>query len=75
MKRLAEVENMTYRMQDETARIEHVLLAESSVEALLRTFAKAKSTSFENLLDPLLKVSMSISISISISLKAQLDPR
>jgi hypothetical protein len=45
------------RLSDETARVEDALTEPSSIEALLRMFTKAKATTFENLLDPLLKVS------------------
>jgi hypothetical protein len=44
------------RLQDETAKVEDALLEESSVEAIQRTFSRAKSASFENILEPLLKV-------------------
>jgi hypothetical protein len=45
-------------LADEIHRVEDVLLQSSSVQALLRAFDKAKATTFENLLDPLLKVSL-----------------
>ena len=45
-----------YRMQDETSRIEDALLEKASVDAILRAFSQAKSASFENMLEPLLKV-------------------
>lgn len=45
-----------HRLSDETARVEDALTEASSIEALLRMFTKAKATTFENLLDPLLKV-------------------
>ena len=46
-------------MQDETARVESVLLEDASIEAILRSFDKARLISFENLLEPLIKVSRS----------------
>jgi hypothetical protein len=45
-------------MQDETSRIEDALLEKASVDAVLRAFSQAKSASFENMLEPLLKVSL-----------------
>ena len=43
-------------MQDETARIEDELIKATSLEALLRCFVSSKANSFENLLDPFLKI-------------------
>ncbi|KAF8558280.1 kinase-like protein [Imleria badia] len=43
-------------LQDETAKIEDQLVKAESVEALLKCFVSAKANSFENLLDPLLKM-------------------
>lgn len=43
-------------MQDETSRIEDALLSETSIRAVLRAFGDAKSATFENMLEPLLKV-------------------
>ncbi|KIM52300.1 hypothetical protein SCLCIDRAFT_1223881 [Scleroderma citrinum Foug A] len=43
-------------LQDETAKIEDVLVKPESVDALLKCFVSAKAYSFENLLDPLLKI-------------------
>jgi hypothetical protein len=44
------------RLQDEPARVEDELLKPGSVESLLNCFVTAKANSFENLLDPLLKI-------------------
>ena len=44
------------RLQDETAKIEDELLRSESLEALLKCFVSAKANSFENLLEPLLKI-------------------
>lgn len=44
------------RLQDETARVEDVLVKESALEALVKCFVSAKANSFENLLDPFLKI-------------------
>lgn len=57
---LSALESILSWMQDETARVEDALLEDSSIDAVMRTFAKAKSTSFENMLEPLLKVSLSL---------------
>ncbi|KAG2060707.1 hypothetical protein BDR06DRAFT_948085 [Suillus hirtellus] len=43
-------------LQDETAKIEDELVSSESLEALLKCFVTAKANSFENLLDPLLKI-------------------
>ncbi|KAL5482758.1 CDC15_2 [Sanghuangporus weigelae] len=43
-------------LQDETARVEDVLVKESSLDALVKCFVAAKTNSFENLLDPFLKI-------------------
>lgn len=45
-----------FRLQDETARVEDVLVKESSLDALVKCFVAAKTNSFENLLDPFLKI-------------------
>jgi hypothetical protein len=44
------------RLQDETARVEDELVKPAGIDALLRCFAESKTNSFENLLDPLLKI-------------------
>ncbi|KAI0682393.1 kinase-like protein [Cytidiella melzeri] len=43
-------------LQDETAKIEDELLKPDSLDALLACFVSAKAVSFENLLDPFLKI-------------------
>jgi len=43
-------------LQDETAKIEDQLVKPESLDALLKCFVTAKANSFENLLDPLLKI-------------------
>ncbi|KAG6377196.1 hypothetical protein JVT61DRAFT_1249 [Boletus reticuloceps] len=43
-------------LQDETAKIEDQLVKPGSLDALLKCFVSAKANSFENLLDPLLKI-------------------
>lgn len=55
------------RLHDETARIEEQLLKSSSIEAILKVFLSAKANSFENLLDPFLKMAR-ISHPITIAL-------
>jgi hypothetical protein len=45
-----------YRLQDETAKIEDELLKPDALDALLKCFVNAKAISFENLLDPFLKI-------------------
>lgn len=44
------------RLQDETARLEDELMKPEALEALLKCFVSAKANSFENLLDPFLKI-------------------
>lgn len=44
------------RLQDETAKIEDQLVKPESLDVLLKCFVSAKANSFENLLDPLLKI-------------------
>lgn len=44
------------RLQDETARVEDQLVRPEAVKALLSCFISAKTNTFENLLDPLLKI-------------------
>lgn len=58
-------------MQEETARVEDQLAKAKSLDALLKCFVSAKAGSFENLLDPFLKICrISTSIAIGIA-KAQ----
>ncbi|KAL4249212.1 non-specific serine/threonine protein kinase [Abortiporus biennis] len=62
------LESILSWLQDETARVEDVLLKPSSLEALLRCFISAKTNCFENLLDPFLKITrISTSITIGIA--------
>ncbi|VDB91802.1 unnamed protein product [Peniophora sp. CBMAI 1063] len=50
------LESVLAWLQEETARVEDELLKQSSLDALLKCFVSAKAGSFENLLDPLLKI-------------------
>ncbi|TDL22240.1 hypothetical protein BD410DRAFT_788970 [Rickenella mellea] len=43
-------------LQDETARVEDILVKDDSLELMLKCFVTAKANSFENLLDPFLKI-------------------
>jgi hypothetical protein len=45
-----------FRLQDETARIEDELLKPHALDALLRCFVSSKANSFDNLLEPFLKI-------------------
>jgi hypothetical protein len=56
-----------YRLQDETARVEDQLSRPDALEALLKCFVIAKANSFENLLDPFLKICR-ISNAVSIGM-------
>jgi hypothetical protein len=53
---LSALEAVLAWLQDETSRIEDALLEETSLQALLRAFSEAKAATFENILEPLLKV-------------------
>lgn len=44
------------RLQAETARVEDVLTRETSLDAIVDCFVSSKANSFENLLDPVLKM-------------------
>jgi hypothetical protein len=60
-----------HRLQEETARVEDKLAKPKSLDALLKCFVSAKAGSFENLLDPFLKICrLSTPIAIGIA-KAQ----
>ncbi|KAE8255600.1 hypothetical protein A4X13_0g2984 [Tilletia indica] len=50
------LESIHVWMQDETARVEDVLLQEESFEALLQLFSTAKTNAFENLLEAFYKI-------------------
>ncbi|KAF9046366.1 hypothetical protein BJ165DRAFT_1527473 [Panaeolus papilionaceus] len=54
-------------LQDETARVEDVLSKYDAVDALVRCFVNSKANSFENLLDPYLKIAR-ISAPVTIAL-------
>ncbi|KAG8761646.1 hypothetical protein FRC14_000030 [Serendipita sp. 396] len=43
-------------LQDDMARVEDVLAERSSISSILKCFVSAKANSFENILDPLLKI-------------------
>jgi len=61
----------SHRLQEETARVEDQLAKPKSLDALLKCFVSAKAGSFENLLDPFLKICrLSTQIAIGIA-KAQ----
>jgi hypothetical protein len=50
------LESVLSWLQDETARVEDELLKPEAIDALLKCFVTAKANSFENLLDPFLKI-------------------
>ncbi len=54
-------------LQDETARVEDALLAQESIDLLLKCFVSSKANSFENLLDPFLKI-IKLSTPITIAM-------
>lgn len=59
---------LKFRLQDETARVEDELLKSESIDALLKCFVSAKNNSFENLLDPFLKITrLSTPITIAVA--------
>ena len=56
------------RLQDETARVEDELTKAAAIDVLLNCFVSAKANSFENLLDPFLKICrISVTITIGIA--------
>ena len=56
------------RLQDETARVEDQLTKSESIDSLLRCFVTAKANSFENLLDPFLKITrLSVPVIINMT--------
>jgi hypothetical protein len=60
--------HLKFRLQDETARVEDELLKSESIDALLKCFVSAKNNSFENLLDPFLKITrLSTPITIAVA--------
>ncbi|KAJ7037780.1 hypothetical protein C8F04DRAFT_1393450 [Mycena alexandri] len=62
------LESILSWLQDETARVEDELTKAPSVAALLTCFVTAKANSFENLLDPFLKITrLSSPLTIAIS--------
>ncbi|KAF9468656.1 hypothetical protein BDZ94DRAFT_686290 [Collybia nuda] len=62
------LESVLSWLQDETSRVEDELTKPESVDALLGCFVTAKANSFENLLDPFLKMTrLSAPIAISIA--------
>jgi hypothetical protein len=62
------LESILSWLQDETARVEDELTKAPSVAALLKCFVTAKANSFENLLDPFLKITrLSSPLTIAIS--------
>ncbi|KAF8073920.1 hypothetical protein FPV67DRAFT_1479798 [Lyophyllum atratum] len=62
------LESILSWLQDETARVEDELSKPEAVDALLDCFVTAKSNSFENLLDPFLKITrLSAPITISMT--------
>lgn len=56
-----------HRLSDEPARVEDELVKTESMNALLQCFVSAKANSFENLLDPFLKM-MRISTPITLAM-------
>ncbi|KAI0927507.1 hypothetical protein AcV5_008028 [Taiwanofungus camphoratus] len=62
------LESILSWLQEETSRIEDQLVKPEALEALLRCFVSAKSNSFENLLDPFLKICrISTSVTIGVA--------
>ncbi|KAF8158498.1 hypothetical protein B0H34DRAFT_709124 [Crassisporium funariophilum] len=62
------LESVLSWLQDETARVEDDLLKPTAIDALLKCFVSAKANSFENLLDPFLKITrLSTPITIAMT--------
>lgn len=65
---VSSLESILSWLQDDTARVEDELLKDNSIEAMLKCFVGSKANSFENLLDPFLKMlRISIPLTIAIS--------
>jgi hypothetical protein len=70
------LESILSWLQEETSRVEDELLKPASVDALLRCFVSSKANSFENLVEPLLKITRaSTPVTIAISSKSQFFKR
>ncbi|THH12926.1 hypothetical protein EW146_g7242 [Bondarzewia mesenterica] len=62
------LESILSWLQEETARVEDELMRPESLDALLKCFVSAKANSFENILDPFLKICrISTTITIGIA--------
>ncbi|KAF9517267.1 hypothetical protein BS47DRAFT_1483463 [Hydnum rufescens UP504] len=62
------LEAILFWLQDETARVEDVVAQKHALEKLISCFVNAKANSFENLLDPFLKICrMSSSVVMAIA--------
>lgn len=62
------LESIVVWLQDETARVESVLLQPDSIRAMVTCFNSGKGISFENMLEPLVKISrQSFKLAISLS--------
>lgn len=62
------LESILSWLQDETARVEDELMKPESINSLLQCFVSAKANSFENLLDPFLKMTrLSTPITIAMT--------
>ncbi|KAI0313237.1 kinase-like protein [Amylostereum chailletii] len=62
------LESILSWLQEETARVEDELIKPDALDALLKCFVSAKAGSFENILDPFLKICrISTSISIGVA--------
>ncbi|KIY55323.1 STE/STE11/CDC15 protein kinase [Cryptococcus deuterogattii 99/473] len=65
--RVSALDAISAWMQDETARVEDVLLEKFASDSLVRCFVQASGVSFEGILDPLLKI-LRLSTSLTSSL-------
>ncbi|CAA7265498.1 unnamed protein product [Cyclocybe aegerita] len=62
------LESILSWLQDETSRVEDELIKPDAIESLLKCFVSSKANSFENLLDPFLKIiRLSNPVTIAIS--------
>ncbi|WVQ72942.1 hypothetical protein IAR50_002504 [Cryptococcus sp. DSM 104548] len=65
--RVSALDSILAWMQDETARVEDVLLEQDSCDSLVMCFVQASGVSFEGILDPFLKI-LRLSTSLTSSL-------
>lgn len=64
---IVDLSNYRDRLHDETARVEDQLVKSESIDELVRCFVNSKANSFENLLEPILKM-MRLSTPVTLAI-------